>query len=445
MPALLATPLSGYIGGGPAISSEGKVLAAKLTSMSRRTLPAARAALGLVSILLSATHADAAQYEAEYAAELRPEAGVIDLELKLSGERLPSRIVLTIDPRRHRNLSSSDPLEVDGTRATWRPRGAFSRLRLEFVVNHQRGKGAYDSYMTRDWAVFRGDKLMPRARVTARRGLESAAMLGFKAPKDWSVITPYAPVSEHRYAIDDPKRRFDRPQGWMLAGKIGARGEMIEGVQAIVAAPAGKNARRQDALAFLNWNLPHLVRVFPDFPRRMLIVQAGDPMWRGGLSGPASMFLHSDRPLISENRTSTLLHELVHIAMRIRGDEESDWIVEGLAEYYSIETLRRSGGMSERRYAEAIEGLGKWAQRAPTLFADSSNGATTARAVLVLREVDAELRKATNGRANLDDAARRLGREGGEVSLELFQRITAEIAGRPLRSLERAELAKRGS
>ena len=43
---------------------------------------------------------------------------------------------------------------------------------------------------------------------------------------------------------------------------------------------------------------------------RLLIVSAGDPMWRGGLSGPSSMFLHSDRPLISENRTSTLLHEL---------------------------------------------------------------------------------------------------------------------------------------
>ena len=112
----------------------------------------------------------------------------------------------------------------------------------------------------------------------------------------------------------------------------------------------------------------------PQLPPRLLIVSAGDPMWRGGLSGPSSMFLHSDRPLISENRTSTLLHELVHIALGIRGDEESDWIVEGLAELYSLETLRRSGGISEQRYKQALKHLSQWAKRSPTLFGSHSNG-----------------------------------------------------------------------
>jgi predicted metalloprotease with PDZ domain len=210
------------------------------------------------------------------------------------------------------------------------------------------------------------------------------------------------------------------------------------------AAPSGDKARRQDTLAFLNWNLPPLLSVFPEFPRRVLIVQAGDPMWRGGLSGPASMFLHSDRPLISENRTSTLLHELVHIAMRLRGDEESDWIVEGLAEYYSIESLRRSGGISERRYLEAIERLESWARRAPTLLAPRANGAVTARAVLTLRKADAEIRAATSGKASLDDVARQLARAGGEITLARFQKVAEEAAGRPVQALERAELTTPG-
>lgn len=400
--------------------------------------------LCLAAVLAAATsHAQTDRYLAEYRAELRPQAGVIDLELKLTGEKLPSRIELSIDPRRHKDFRSSDPLKVESSRAVWRPRGNISTLRLRFIVNHERSKGRYDSYMTQDWALFRGDKLMPRARVVARRGLESKASLTFTAPKDWSVITPYAPVAEHRYEFDDPERRFDRPEGWMLAGKIGTRGEMIDGVQTIVAAPSRDGARRQDALAFLNWNLPALLKVFPDFPRRVLIVQAGDPMWRGGLSGPASMFLHSERPLISENRTSTLLHELVHIAMGVRADNESDWIVEGLAEYYSIECLRRSGGISERRYAEAMQRLSSWAKRAPSLFTARSSGAVTARAVLTLRDVDAELRGATAGKANLDDVARRLAKEGGEVTLTKFQQLAAKVAGRPLRTLERAALMKR--
>jgi predicted metalloprotease with PDZ domain len=195
-------------------------------------------------------------------------------------------------------------------------------------------------------------------------------------------------------------------------------------------------------LAFLNWNLPHLLEVFDAFPARLLIVSAGDPLWRGGLSGPASMFLHSDRPLISENRTSTMLHELVHVGMSIRGDDESDWIVEGLAEFYSIETLRRSGGISERRYQQALADMQRWARRAPTLFERSSGGATTARAVIVLHGVDREIRRMTNNRKSLDDVARALARKGGEVSLERLQSTASSVAGGPLTTLKRDQLAQ---
>lgn len=154
------------------------------------------------------------------------------------------------------------------------------------------------------------------------------------------------------------------------------------------------------------------------------------------------MFLHSDRPLISENRTSTLLHELVHIAMRLRGDAESDWIVEGFAEYYSVETLRRSGGISERRYNQALADMHHWAKRAPTLFKKSSKGATTARAVLVLVAADREIREKTNGRKSLDDVARALAKDGGEVSLMRLQKAAAEVVGRPLKTFERKQLNK---
>ena len=379
-------------------------------------------------------------YDARYRAEIRPADGAIDVELNLTGERLPSRIVLRTDSGRYRDFRSTDPLSIGKDEVTWRPRGKMSRLRYRFIVDHERAPKRYDSLMTESWSVFRGDKLVPRVRVTARRDLHSRASIEFVAPKDWSVITPYAPIDKHRYAFDDPRRRFDRPQGWMLAGRIGSRGEVIRDVHAIVAAPAGDSARRQDVLSFLNWNLPHLLDVFPDFPSRFLVVIAGDPMWRGGLSGPASMFLHADRPLISENRTSTLLHELVHIATGIRGDEESDWIVEGIAEFYSLETLRRSNGISERRYEQALAALARWAQRSDTLFAKRSSGATTARAVLSLEAADAEIRAATNGRASLDDVVRRLAAERGTVSLERLQDCARQVAGRRLRSLERTRL-----
>ncbi len=395
----------------------------------------------LAATLLAWLPAAAATYDAHYRVEARPDAGQFHVELKLSGEKLPGKIVFAIDPRRHLNFTSTDGVEVTADSVTWRPHGKYSRLYYDFVVNHERSSGRFDSRMTRDWALFRADRLVPRARVTAAAGLESRATLEFHLPKDWAAASAYPTAANGHFQIDDPDRRFDRPLGWMLVGKLGKRSELIGGVQTIIAAPAGDSARRQDMLSFMNWNLPYLLNVFPEFPRRLLVVSAGDPMWRGGLSGPSSLFVHASRPLISENRTSTLLHELVHVAMRIHGDEESDWIVEGLAEYYSIETLHRSGGVSQRRYDEAIQRLETWGRRTINLFDAKSSGATTARAVIVMKEADAEIRSLTKGKASLDDVARELAVHGGEITLQRLQSTAQKVAGKPLRSLERTKLS----
>lgn len=400
--------------------------------------------LAIVSLTLAniALAAKVAYYDATYRASFKAGVEHAQIELELSGEKLPSKLVLRADPERYRNFSSKDPLEVGPKEIVWRPQGKQSSLHYEFEVKHQRSSGSYDSYITREWALFRGDKLAPSTRVTAARSLRSRTTLEFVLPQGWSAATPYASSGEQSFRIDDPKRRFDRPEGWMLVGKIGVRSERIQHVNAAIAAPEGESARRQDALAFINWNLPKLLDVFPEFPKRVLIVSAGDPMWRGGLSGPASIFLHSERPLISENRTSPLLHELVHVALGIHGDKESDWIVEGLAEFYSVQTLRRSGGIGQKRYEQAIDNLKKWAQRAPSLFARSSTGATTARAVLVFQQVDAEIRSLTGGAASLDDVARKLADDRGEISLAQLQEIAQQVAGKPLQSLQRERLMK---
>jgi len=409
------------------------------------TLPALRAVLlVLASLALGgpALAAKNAYYDATYRATFKPGVEHAQVEIELNGDRLPSKVVLRVDSKRYRNFRSSQPLEVSDDEVVWRPQGRRSSLRYEFAVSHQRSSGGYDSYITQDWALFRGDKLVPRARVTSARNLRARATLQFQLPNGWSAVTPYVSSAEHSFRIEDPKRRFVQPQGWMLIGKIGVRSERIQHVNAVIAAPEGESARRQDALAFINWNLPKLLEVFPDFPKRVLIVSAGDPMWRGGLSGPASIYLHSSRPLISENRTSPLLHELVHVALGIRGDNESDWIVEGLAEFYSIQTLRRSGGIGQKRYEQALENLNKWAHRAPTLFTRSSTGATTARAVLVFQQVDVEIRSLTGGAASLDDVARKLAADRGEISLIQLQEIAQQVAGKPLRSLQRERLMK---
>ncbi len=396
-------------------------------------------AVGLF-MLIGPTHAQQPRtYDLDYRIAMKPESGLATVTIKLAGQKLPSRLVLKVDPERHRNFRASG-LQGTGQEVRWEPQGRSAELQYDFVLNHRRSRDSgYDSYMQREWAVFRGDALVPRIRVTAPRNLQSRATLHFAMPAEWNVVSALGPTEDSAISFDDPRRRFDRPTGWFLAGKMGRRIERIAGVTTTVAAPLGNDARRQDMLAFLNWNLPRLIEVFPKFPQRLLIVSAGDPMWRGGLSGPASLFIHAERPLVSENRTSTLLHELVHVGMGIRGAEDSDWIVEGLAEYYSLETLRRSKGISQLRYEEALDRLERWSRKAPSLRVAQSSGPVTAKAVITLKAVDEEIRALTANRRNLDDVAARLANTPHPVTLDDLRTIAKDVAGRELDALARIQ------
>jgi hypothetical protein len=64
-----------------------------------------------------------------------------------------------------------------------------------------------------------------------------------------------------------------------------------------------------------------------------------------------------------------------------------------------------------------------------------SSGASTARAVVVLHEIDEEIEAATDGESSLDEVLRRLSAERGVVTSERFRRIAEEVAGRQLSGL----------
>ena len=185
-----------------------------------------------------------------------------------------------------------------------------------------------------------------------------------------------------------------------------------------------------DMLALLNWTLPELVALLPQPPERLTIVSAGEPMWRGGLSAPASLFIHADRPLISENATSALLHEVLHTTLALRAAGGMDWIIEGLAEYYSLELLHRGGAITTRRHARAVADLAEWSKDAATLCAPSSTAATTALAVTLFRALDRELRERTDGERNLDDLLARLLAVDGKVAADSIRVIAEDMSGR---------------
>jgi hypothetical protein len=225
-------------------------------------------------------------------------------------------------------------------------------------------------------------------------------------------------------------------------GDLGVLRETIADTRVAIAAPKGQDFRRQDLLALLRWTLPTLRETLPSLPDRLVIVGAGDPMWRGGLSGPRSLFAHADRASISEDGTSPIVHELVHTALRLPSGPGGDWVVEGLAELYSLRVLRRSGTISKRRYERSIERLEKKARGVKNLRGDDVDAAETARAALVLLELDKQLDGSTDGRVRLDDVVRELVATREDVTTERFREVAERVSQTSLEEFfARPELA----
>jgi ribosomal protein S28E/S33 len=239
---------------------------------------------------------------------------------------------------------------------------------------------------------------------------DSRTRLRFDLPEGWTTVsTPWKAARDGgSFVVVNPETRFDRPTGWMIAGDIGNRVERHDDIEIAVAAPKGDAMPRQQILAMIGWTLPEMRMIFGTLPTRIVIVGAGDPMWRGGLSGQRSLYMHSARPLISENGTSTLLHELVHLITRISGRQGHKYISEGLAEFYSIELLHRTGGTTEARYQRTVAMLKRWSRNVERLPGRRSRGPVTARAVLMFMDLDKELREASDGERSLDDVTRLL-------------------------------------
>ena len=367
-----------------------------------------------------------------YTVWIKPETESAVVKIRLThNQAMVDWLKLRAPPGRYSHFMGSGEVVVEGDQVTWTPPAEDAWLQYRVQLTSKRSNGRYDGMVTPRWALFRADDLVPPFHSSFQDFTQASAKLQFMLPEGWSVETRYPRYTSGRFKVDDPRRRFDRPTGWLVMGDIGTRRDRIGDSRVAVSAPAGQGVRYLDILAFLRWTAPYVQEVFPEFPERLLLVSGGDPLWRGALSAPGSLYVHSDRPMISGNGTSTFIHELIHVSMRARSGPGADWIVEGLAEYYSLEVLRRSGAISESRYQKALRKLAEWGSEAPRLDVERASGPVTARAVGVLLETDREIRRSSGGTRSLDDVARALAADEGPVTVQRFEELVAQMSAAP--------------
>ncbi len=348
-------------------------------------------------------------------------------------------MAFAIDPQRYKDLRASGELRKQGTVVLWLPPREHAQLTYKVSIDHlrtsrvQANNKRFDARLTDRWAILRGDDLIPPAKVRMKKGTAPLSTLHLALPPGWHAALPYARNPDGTYSIDNPHRKFDRPSGWFALGHLNIKRERIAGTKVTIASPVDAGFRSMDVLALARWTLPTYERILGHLPERLLIAGVNEPMWRGGLSGPASVYLHASLPLVAHDGTSPFLHELTHTLLRARSGPGGDWINEGLAELYSLEILKRSGTLSERRYKKALAHLRQSSQGVKTLEADSAHGAVTARAVTVLHKLDVHLRRKSQNQISLDDIVRAMVSSPTAWTTLKFRELSEQVGKLPLR------------
>ena len=337
-------------------------------------------------------------------------------------------------PKARYQINDSDGVAtVTDARIRWTPPENGGVLRYQFDVN-ERSAGHPSQSQQSQFAITRLGDIFPRAKARTVKGASNSLSMSLSGPPQWSFETAYGSLNQS-IELDAGPRAYNRPLGWLLAGELGTRRETISEVKVSVSAPKDSGVRRMDILAFLRWVLPELQKMVPALPDRLLVIGAPDDMWRGGISAPNSLYIHTDRPMVSENGTSTLLHELVHVAGVHSAAPGADWIVEGLAEYTGILVLQQSGGTSATRLERTLTSLRDWATRENGRLTDPSTGANTATAVLLFDRLNQELKAAGVPFGQLLTSLI----EQGEFSERTLEETTTRLLGQPSRVLaERA-------
>ncbi|MBC3423522.1 hypothetical protein [Pseudomonas sp. RW3S2] len=392
----------------------------------------------LLLLALSASFpAWAKKVDLDYQVRLLPQTGQAEVRLTLA-EGTPVRS-LEFDLGRqgaYSDFKADGQWQVQQDRGVWHPGAGKSSLSYRVQLDVKPHGSAYEARITPHWALFRGDQLVPPARLDQQDGTELVTRLAFELPSGWkSVETAWPRIGKQKFRIDNVSRLFDRPTGWMLAGNLGSRRARLGDTEVTVAAPQGQGMRRMDTLTLMTFVWPQLQAVFPRNPSKLLVVGARDDMWRGARASRNSLYLHSTGPLIGESGSSPLLRELVQLFAQIDDRDRSDWLGESLTDYYATELLRRAGGLSDDRYQALQARLKKDGAKVKTLRTEQADAMQVARGVLLLQALDREIRLHSHDKRSLDDVTRALMRMAS-VSTEEFIQISESVLGRESEVLE---------
>src|SRR5690606_4489043 len=123
--------------------------------------------LVLCALLLAAPTAWAKNYKLDYQVRFLPASDQAEVKLVLEdGEGVRKMNFNLGKEGRFSDFSADGRWELEGSeRGIWTPAKGRSTLSYKVRINNQRDSGRFDARMPDDWVLWRGDDLVPPARL----------------------------------------------------------------------------------------------------------------------------------------------------------------------------------------------------------------------------------------------------------------------------------------
>lgn len=212
-------------------------------------------AASLVLLALSMPAWCAKKVDLDYHVKLLPQSDQAEVRVSLSqGSAVRSLDFDLGHDGDYSDFKADGQWSVTEHRGRWQPGANKASLTYRVRLTHARKPGIYEARMTPSWALFRGEDLVPPARLDQQDGVELVSRLVFELPAGWkSIETAWPRIGKNKFRIDNVSRLFDRPTGWMLAGTLGSRRVRLGESEVTVASPKGQAMRRMDVLTLLTF------------------------------------------------------------------------------------------------------------------------------------------------------------------------------------------------
>lgn len=386
--------------------------------------------------------------ELRYRVRPLPDAGVVEVDLRIHGFRGDSLVLARPSGRPLVGLLGEDP-DVDGVRnVRWSlvdgaPRWTFRRpadgwkdpvrVRYRLAITAERPLNAWSVGLDDDllYAPAEALFLLPETGATAAQ--HARVTVRWELPDGWDAMTGWAGNSFHG------TRTLVKTN--VLAGRIDHRRASACGIEIELGVHGAwefsPEALEEDLGALACTARRRLGE--PAVDRfAVSLVRARFPMTSGNRNGPHAIGLVHAIPDGSPPPTRLLAHEIVHLWQRF---DSPAWFHEGVNDYMAIRLAHESGLLDDDGLATRVAAVdsvyrahpksGRWSfadeAREAAPFGPSDTYLAYRKGAVVGLALDRELRLRTGGRADLASLWREMN---GRASRGHVAWSDADIAGR---------------